>query len=388
MPLPNSILHLLEQLITDERRMPPTILYNEGWMLRLVLQAGSRGYLPHIAPIGVRWFSEAQLRSPFGRDRGPKHEANTHADAVVGDFKEIVDTKSGVEVCNDAKLFLVLEAKMSSPLSSGTKNAPGYDQAARNVACIAHTLQMAQRKPESMEKVGFYVIAPKSQIDSGLFEEAMSFSSIRKRVDERMNHFTGESRDALTEWYRNWFCPLTEKMERDKTLRCIPWESLIQQIAELSADAGAELRDFYDKCKQFNLAVSTSTDRTGLPTRGREYRLSSGQRKGQRVRVGSVGPRNSRVYIENSLDDSFLAMNTSLEPLPEAEQTPSPPDPISGRQYLWKTERNQPIIVEVINSGECNSRVKRVAGNEASFKVPNHQLFEFNVSANLTNEDS
>lgn len=374
MPALESIFRLLERLETDERSMPSTILYNEGWMLRLVLDAGGKGHLPSVLPSGTPWYSEAQLRTPFGRERGPKHEANTHADGVVGDFTDIADTKSGLEVHAESKRFLILEAKMYSALSASTKNAPGYDQAARNVACIAETLRRAGCRPESMSAIGFYVIAPKSQIDSGLFEGPMSAQSIRLRVAERIQQFNGIARDQLTEWQDQWFLPLVSQMEKSGTLRCLSWEDLIQEISDSDAVTGSEINDFYQKCKQYNLSVSRTSERTGRPTRGMVYLLTAGKHKGQRVRVASAGSSNSRVYQEGSRDDSFLAPNSHLEIVPAPEQTPPPADPIAGREYDWIGASEGSVRVRVKNVGDCNSRVVQVGSEARSFKVPNHQL--------------
>jgi len=379
MPLPDSILRLLEQLETDACAMPPTILYNEGWMLRIVLDAGMRGCLPSVMPKGARWYSEAQLRTPFGKDRGPKHEANTHADAVVGDFSDIADTKSGLQVRKDAKLFSVLEAKMYSPLSSRTKNAPGYDQAARNVACMAHALQQAQQRPDAFDAIRFFVIAPESQIHSGLFEAPMSPESIRSRVAERIQQFTGRSRDDLNQWHEHWFVPLVAKMEADQSITCLAWEDLVQQIADSDAAIGAEVGEFYAKCKQYNLTLSRATDNTDRPIRGMEYVLLSGRHQGQRVRVGSAGASNSRVYCENSREESRLVPNTNLEIVPAAEQTPQPRDPIAGREYSWVTDDDETVTVRVIKVGDLNSRVERTDSSASSFKVPNHQLLEIDA---------
>ena len=377
MSLPGSILRLLKQLETDKPKMPPTLLYNEGWMLRMILDAVEMGLLlDDIFPENARWFSEAQLKTPFGRDKGGKYETNTHADGVVGDFSDLTDTKSGVELPSDAKNFLIFEAKMYSPLSSRTKNAPGFDQAARNVACIAYTLQRAFRKPEkikNMSKVGFYVIAPQSQIDSGLFDAPMSSKSIRSRVSERIQQFTGRSRDTLADWQQEWFTPLVEKMEIEKTLKCLSWEGLIDQIT--NQEIKTEIEEFYKLCKKHNMAVSRSADNTGRPTRGMEYLLSSGNQKGQRVRVCSVGRENSRVYLKGNLAESFLVPNVNLELIPESDQTPPPPDPIAGREYEWKGQGGS-IRVSVINVGDCNSRVIRADSTGNSFKVPNHQLHD------------
>jgi hypothetical protein len=56
--------------------------------------------------------------------------------------------------------FVVIEAKMFSNLSRGTKNALEYDQAARNVACMAHTIAKSGIQVDDLKSVGFFVIAP------------------------------------------------------------------------------------------------------------------------------------------------------------------------------------------------------------------------------------
>ncbi len=75
--------------------LPPTLLYNEGWMLRLVLDwfaarpRDSADPHPLASLRSACWYTEALLRSPFlPRFRGdPLAEAFTHADAAVGHFK-------------------------------------------------------------------------------------------------------------------------------------------------------------------------------------------------------------------------------------------------------------------------------------------------------------
>ena len=82
---------------------------------------------------------------------------------------------------------------MSSKLSSGTKNAPGYDQAARTVACIAETLKRADIWPQHVERLAFFVAAPQEQIDSGVFGDIVTKDSIRQRVQNRVDAYGGDS---------------------------------------------------------------------------------------------------------------------------------------------------------------------------------------------------
>lgn len=72
--------------------MPPTHLYNEGWMLRLVLDWLDRHRdLEHPLALheGARWYSEALLPSRFLRDEhgDPLAESHTHADGLIGHFE-------------------------------------------------------------------------------------------------------------------------------------------------------------------------------------------------------------------------------------------------------------------------------------------------------------
>ncbi len=63
--------------------------------------------------------------------------------------------------------FVVLEAKMFGNLSAGVKNASYFNQAARNVACIAELLKRPGRPVTEFKALGFYVLAPASQIRQG-----------------------------------------------------------------------------------------------------------------------------------------------------------------------------------------------------------------------------
>ena len=68
-----SIANMLAQADCDKDRLfPPTELYSEGWMLRLVLDAAFRrgAELPFPLTEGARWYSEARLASPFMRRSG------------------------------------------------------------------------------------------------------------------------------------------------------------------------------------------------------------------------------------------------------------------------------------------------------------------------------
>jgi len=64
------IIKMLEIAHTEARVFPATELYNEGWMLRILLSVQSEGTkcLPFDFQPEARWFSEALVGSPFANE--------------------------------------------------------------------------------------------------------------------------------------------------------------------------------------------------------------------------------------------------------------------------------------------------------------------------------
>ena len=85
------------------------------------------------------WYSEGLLSSPFLARTRPDNlaEGYTHADIALGSFSVDSSNRGDISIESDDGIFGVIEAKMGSQLSPGTRNAPDYDQASRNLACIA-----------------------------------------------------------------------------------------------------------------------------------------------------------------------------------------------------------------------------------------------------------
>jgi len=160
---------LLTSCSTDKSYFPPTILYNEGWMLRLILDCFStldvQDHQLKI-PKNCRWYSEALLPSAFlPRNRSDSYgESWTHADGVIGHFKIGEGAKANLVLSPDATHFVVLEAKMFSKLSSGVKHAGYFDQAARNVACIAETMRERLALLPNSPPLGFASWLPKFKL--------------------------------------------------------------------------------------------------------------------------------------------------------------------------------------------------------------------------------
>jgi hypothetical protein len=230
--------------------MPPTIIYNEGWMLRLMVDRFASLELrnePHplAVPQGCRWYSEALLPSAFRpRLRGdPSGESWTHVDGAIGHFDIGNGGKGNLTIKSDATHFVVLEAKMFSKLSAGVKNAPGYNQVARNIACIAEALKRAGRRVNEIKTLGFYVLAPKSQIKQKLFDGLLDKEYLLKTVKRRVIEYRGISDDWLTES----FLPVLKGLD----IRIIRWEEVLKFLKGRDPVA-SQLEDFYKRCLEFN----------------------------------------------------------------------------------------------------------------------------------------
>ncbi len=249
----NIINTLLEECSSDKRKFPATDLYCEGWMLRIVLDWFSKN-VDIRRELSMRdadnWYSEARLPSTFlPRKRGDKlAEGHTHADGVIGEFTINKNLESELVLKSDAKSFIVIEAKMFSKLSPRTSNCSYYDQAARNVGCIAEVLRRANLKPDNLEKLAFYVIAPESRIKENVFTRYMEkehiFETVKRRVDEYD--------ESKIEWHENWFIPLKDVI----TIKCISWEEIIEFIVTEEPKIELSIKAFYANCLKHNQLIS------------------------------------------------------------------------------------------------------------------------------------
>jgi hypothetical protein len=244
-----TFLDLLSNIDHDIPNFPPTILYNEGWLLRLLVEWISTSGItnhPLSFPKDGHWFSEARLPSSFlHRFKGdPLAESHTNADGVMGHFMIGCTGKTDLALTPDATHFVVLEAKLYSGLSKGVTNAKYFNQAARNVACMAEVLRRADRKPKSFTNLSFYVLAPKDQIVSRTFSRHLDKQSIKDKVIRRVSSYEGE-RD---EWFKEWFTPTLEVID----IGSLSWEAILDIISENDLKTGDSLKEYYSQCLAFN----------------------------------------------------------------------------------------------------------------------------------------
>lgn len=243
------IAEMLRSLDDETRCMPTTSLYNEGWMLRLILQTASEGKLKKKIKKftkSTKWFSEARLYSPFMGSKGEPNEGFTRIDGIVGDFQWRPGTKTGVMLSKNAKRLEVFEAKMFSKLSKGVKANSEYNQAVRIVACMAQTLAHHGLKPsdeKTLADIGFWVIAPESQINQGKFKVELSPDSMRDKIRKRLDQYDDSKKKDLNSWRTEYFEPLLNKLE----IHCESWKNLIEAIND-DEERKIALRVFYHQC--------------------------------------------------------------------------------------------------------------------------------------------
>ena len=133
---------------------------------------------------------------------------------------------------------------MGAPLSKGTSNAKYFDQAARNVACMAEVLHSANVEPQSVDHIGFVVLAPAYSIEKGTFTGLVTTESIREKVQKRVADYDEE----LDGWYQRAFLPTMEVMD----LQCLSWEEVINWLYSEKPVEADQIQSFYALCIEFN----------------------------------------------------------------------------------------------------------------------------------------
>lgn len=242
------ISRLISSFDPDQPNFRPTELYNESWLIKIILDQASEiedqdfilSFLPNSG-----WFSEGLLPTAFKeRYRGdPLSESRTNADGVIGHIKVGEKGKADLDLDGKASQFTVVEAKIGAPLSKGTSNAKYFDQAARNVACMAEVMARAGVEPSALDRLAFVVLAPQYSIDKGTFRKELELASIQSKVKRRVDAYQGE----LDGWYNNHFEPTLQCI----TLQSLSWESALGWISGYKPELDAELCSFYDLCLTF-----------------------------------------------------------------------------------------------------------------------------------------
>jgi hypothetical protein len=222
----------------DYRFIPESMLFNEGWMLRLVLDWFSQHQnLNHDLNFleNSTWFSEAQLPTFFTVVNTDDNESRTHADGIIGHFNIGDGNKVGLTLKNDAKQFVVIEAKMKSGLSESVTNAKKYNQAARTVGCMVEAIRIAKLQKHNFEKLAYYVIAPSLNSKIHIAQsEYIDIDHIKDSINYRSENI--KNQDFLLD------LPSIISLIKPKILK---WEDIIEFIKSHDLVYGCQLLDFY-----------------------------------------------------------------------------------------------------------------------------------------------
>ncbi len=234
-----TISTLIKSLSGKSPYMNPTEIYNEGWMTRLLVYYSVQENL-RVRDVSFgelsNWTSEGLISSPFVfADK--LREGYTHADMVLGDFSVNFENRGQISVNPEANLFGIIEAKMGSSLSKGTKHAPEYNQASRNIACIAfNTL-------ETDIPVFFGVAAPEATLQKHQIKDKLVMSSFISQIENRFNMYED---DHPIQKFRE------EVYTRSLAVRTfmLSYEEWIDNFQ--GKQCYEELSDFYKSCLKWN----------------------------------------------------------------------------------------------------------------------------------------
>jgi len=235
-----NILELIKSIETAKPNVNPTVIYNEGWMTRLLMHQSIIEGLE----LGVidftsisNWTSEALISSPFINAKNHR-EGYTHADIAIGDFDVDFSKRGKIDIQPKAILFGIIEAKMRSNLSKNTTHVPEYNQASRNLVCIAsNTID----KPNC--NIFFYVVAPQKKLKDHNIKAQIDLQVVKKQIENRFSIHTSESsilkeKSAILAKINN--CDI----------QAISYETWISCIKDITAQKS--LQEFYDKAKKWN----------------------------------------------------------------------------------------------------------------------------------------
>jgi hypothetical protein len=154
-----------------------------------------------------------------------------------GNFEVGHEGKGDLKVIGETGIFGVIEAKMGSPLARGTKNAPDYNQASRNLACIAfNTLN-------TNHKISFTVVAPAKKITKHRMKEKAGKDFMLEQIEKRFSSHSGDEmvydlKDSVLDRASSCICSVISYED---------WMDLFDD-SEMKNDLIA----FYERCLKFN----------------------------------------------------------------------------------------------------------------------------------------
>ncbi|WP_297089428.1 hypothetical protein [uncultured Draconibacterium sp.] len=236
-----AFIKIVESIQTEQPNINPTEIYNEGWMTRLLVHYSIKHQINVVNldfSMIKNWTSEALMSSPFILEVAqPYREGYTHADVALGDFNVDYEVRGEIDIPNDARVFGIIEAKMKSNLSAGTTYVKDYNQASRNIACIAHNTRASDCK------IFFVVVIP---------EQMKEKHGIVPKVDKTFVYNQIQSRFELYD--ENHEVRVNESAVLSKVKKCeiivLTYEDWISTFTD--SQSREFLSDFYEKCRKYN----------------------------------------------------------------------------------------------------------------------------------------
>ncbi|MDR2651491.1 MAG: hypothetical protein LBC68_04140 [Prevotellaceae bacterium] len=225
-------------------KINPTVIFNEGWMTRILVEASIDEKL-EIGGIDFSkiksWTSEALIGSPFVSKKGnkiEKGEGYTHADIILGDFKIDYSNRGEIIMEDNAHILGIIEAKMGSNFSKGTSNAKeGYNQASRNICCLAY--YAIKNAPDC--EIFFIIAAPQKKLNK--IEEKIKRDLIKDQISERYKTSNITNEDEKEK--------IIKKVS-ECNISSISYEEWIEKIKNQSPKDVSILKKFYDDCISYN----------------------------------------------------------------------------------------------------------------------------------------
>lgn len=236
-----NIIDIINSIDSEFPNINPTLIYNEGWMTRLLVRQSLKEKIKlkslNFGDIS-NWTSEALISSPFIKAK--KHrEGYTHANIALGDFNVTYENRGEIIIPDNAKIFGIIEAKMGSDLSKKTANTINYNQASRNLACIA---SKTYNKKEC--SIFFSVVAPEVKLKKYKIDIQIDLKTMIEEIKGRFNPP-----------YENDF-KNSQNMDSliDKAETCDVWTMSYEEWINCLANSEAKeyLIDFYVKAKKWN----------------------------------------------------------------------------------------------------------------------------------------
>lgn len=256
----NDRIHkIIGRIESDKRNLSETFIFNEGWLLRIILDwfQQNPGCTHELSFCNqqLNWYSEALLPTPFSAiHRGDcLSESWTHADGVVGKFSIGAKHFGDLSLNINCDFFYVVEAKIYSELSRGTKNAISHNQAARNVACIIELIKRGGLNYRDFKKLGFYLIVPSEQINPNTnFIEFIDKGHIKQTIQTRINEYSKERKSSYEKVKDfTWLIQNLNDIINFMEIKLLDWESIIDFIAD------SDISNFYKKCLSCNKNLKT-----------------------------------------------------------------------------------------------------------------------------------